>query len=128
MRVVRLLPLMAIGILLFAVPILGQTVADRPPSGAQTEFKTDFSKHSVPYTEILSGGPPKDGIPAINTPNFISVAEADTWLKPKEPVVLFRLADDIRAYPIQILMWHEIVNDVQTRGVQRSELKPIVCG
>jgi hypothetical protein len=104
--------LIGIGILLCAATTWAQTAVERPPSGAQTEFKTDFSKHSVPYTEILSGGPPKDGIPAINTPSFISVAEADAWLKPKEPVVLFRLADDIRAYPIQILMWHEIVNDV----------------
>ncbi len=37
-----------------------------PPPGAQEQFKTDFSKHSVPYAEILSGGPPKDGIPAID--------------------------------------------------------------
>ncbi|NIN68937.1 MAG: DUF3179 domain-containing protein, partial [Anaerolineae bacterium] len=64
-----------------------------------------------PYSEILSGGPPKDGIPAIDAPKFISVEEADEWLQPQEPVVLVQVGDDARAYPIQILMWHEIVND-----------------
>jgi uncharacterized protein DUF3179 len=84
---------------------------ESPPSGATFEFKTDFSKHIVPYNEILSGGPPKDGIPAIDHPKFVSVAEADDWLKPVEPVIFFQLGDDARAYPIQIFMWHEIVND-----------------
>jgi hypothetical protein len=53
-----------------------------PPARAQSEFTTDFSKHSVPYSEILSGGPPKDGIPPLKDPQFVSVSEADTWLKP----------------------------------------------
>jgi thiol-disulfide isomerase/thioredoxin len=73
----------------------------------------------VPYSEILSGGPSKDVIPAIDEPKFVSVEEADEWLKPQEPVVLVqarpersrRVGDDTRAYPIQIFMWHEIVND-----------------
>ncbi|MBI5714913.1 MAG: hypothetical protein HZC38_16055, partial [Chloroflexi bacterium] len=39
---------------------------DPPPSNAQREFKTDFSKHTIPYSEIFSGGPPKDGIPALS--------------------------------------------------------------
>jgi hypothetical protein len=82
-----------------------------PPAGAQNQFKTDFSKHSVPYSDILSGGPPKDGIPAIDEPKFVGVDEADAWLEPVEPVIYLQLGDDARAYPIQILMWHEIVND-----------------
>ena len=82
-----------------------------PPTGATFEFKTDFSKHSVSYSEILSGGPPKDGIPAIDSPTFVSVSEADAWLKSVEPVIFFQIGDDARAYPIQIFMWHEIVND-----------------
>ncbi|PDV99371.1 DUF3179 domain-containing protein [Candidatus Chloroploca asiatica] len=83
---------------------------ERLPDGAG-EFTTDFSRHTVPYDEILSGGPPKDGIPAIDTPQFVSVAEADAWLAPQEPVVLVALGEDVRAYPLQVLMWHEIVND-----------------
>ena len=83
-----------------------------PPRGAETEFTTDFSQHAIPYSEILSGGPPKDGIPAVDEPQFISIAEADEWLEPQEPVIFFAHGEDARAYPLQILMWHEIVNDV----------------
>jgi len=95
-----------------AVPPAAPTLLppEEPPASAR-EFKTDFSKHSVPYREILSGGPPKDGIPAIDNPTFVSVAEADAWLKPVEPVIFFQVGADVRAYPIQIFMWHEIVND-----------------
>jgi hypothetical protein len=82
-----------------------------PPANSQNEFSTDFSKHSLSYSEIRSGGPPKDGIPAIDEPRFISVAEANEWLKDREPVVFVQVGNDARAYPIQILMWHEIVND-----------------
>jgi len=96
-----------------AIPTIPPTLLpeESPPAGAESEFSTDFGKHSVPYSEILSGGPPKDGIPAIDEPKFVSVEEADAWLKPQEPVVLVQVGDDARAYPIQILMWHEIVND-----------------
>lgn len=83
-----------------------------PPAGAAREFSTDFSRHSVDYAEILSGGPPKDGIPAIDKPQFVGVQEADAWLQPMEPVILLQIGDDARAYPLQILVWHEIVNDV----------------
>jgi hypothetical protein len=84
---------------------------ESPPARANTEFKTDFSKHSVPYSDILSGGPPKDGIPALKDPQFVTVLEADAWLKPAEPVILVQVGDDARAYPIQILIWHEVAND-----------------
>ena len=75
------------------------------------EFTTDFTRHTVDYSEILSGGPPKDGIPAVDQPRFVSVEEANSWLQPQEPVVLLQVGDDARAYPLQILVWHEIVND-----------------
>ncbi|MDF1512628.1 MAG: DUF3179 domain-containing (seleno)protein [Anaerolineae bacterium] len=84
---------------------------DTPPLGAEREFSTDFSRHTVPYSDILSGGPPKDGIPAINTPGYVSVQEADTWLEDLEPVIVVEIGEIQRAYPVQILMWHEIVND-----------------
>ena len=76
-----------------------------------SEWKTDFTKYSVPFNEIMSGGPPKDGIPAIDTPQFDAVPDADKWLKPREPVILFERAGEARAYPLQILIWHEIAND-----------------
>lgn len=85
---------------------------EEPPLGATREFSTDFSIHSIPYSEVLSGGPPKDGIPAIDNPKFVSVSEADEWLGDLEPVIVFENAGDVRIYPLQILIWHEIVNDV----------------
>ena len=96
-----------------AIPTTPPTLLpeEPPPAGAESQFSTDFSKHSVPYREILSGGPPKDGIPAIDEPQAVSVDEADEWLKPQEPVILVQIGDEAHAYPIQILMWHEIVND-----------------
>jgi hypothetical protein len=84
---------------------------ETPPPGTTVEFNTDFSKHCVHYSEILSGGPVKDGIPAIDTPKFVTVGAADAWLRPVEPVIAFQVGGDARAYPIQILIWHEIVND-----------------
>ncbi len=74
-------------------------------------WETDFSQHSVPFSEIFSGGPPRDGIPPLDNPTFVSVSEADDWLRPKEPVILFEMDGEAKAYPLQILIWHEIVND-----------------
>jgi hypothetical protein len=74
-------------------------------------WRTDFSKHSVPLDEIMSGGPPKDGIPAIDRPKFDSVSEADRWLGDREPIVVFERDGEVRGYPWQVLIWHEIVND-----------------
>jgi hypothetical protein len=81
-----------------------------PPPGLEAGFSTDFSKHSVPFDEFQSGGPPKDGIPAIDEPRFVDVADAD-FLEDREPVIELELNGDARAYPIQILIWHEIAND-----------------
>ena len=92
-------------------PLPPQDFDENPPAGAEREFITDFSKHSVPYNEIFSGGPPKDGIPSIDFPEFISVAEATSWLADNEPVIFVQVGEDARAYPVQILIWHEIVND-----------------
>jgi len=78
---------------------------------ADDEF--DLSRHSVPLEEILSGGPPKDGIPALLSPQFVSAAAA-TWLRPDESVVGIAsttAGQPDKAYPLRILTWHEIVND-----------------
>jgi hypothetical protein len=73
--------------------------------------KTDFSRRTVDLAEIESGGPPKDGIPAIDRPRFVGTPAARAWLKAGEPVIVLRMGKDARAYPLQILMYHEIVND-----------------
>jgi hypothetical protein len=81
------------------------------PSALDDMNHPDFPEPLVDTSQIISGGPPPDGIPPIEDPEFISVDEADEWLQPQEPVVWLRIGDDVRAYPVQILMWHEIVND-----------------
>lgn len=73
--------------------------------------KTDFDQSSVNPDEIYSGGPGKDAIPAIDHPQFIPAAEAYGWLDFKEPVVVVKMDKVARAYPLQILIYHEIVND-----------------
>jgi len=60
--------------------------------------------------EILYGGPPKDGIPALHQPQFIKADEAD-YLKPEDRILGIVIDDVAKAYPIKILNWHEIVND-----------------
>lgn len=73
-------------------------------------WRTDFGRSTVNLREIRSGGPPRDGIPPIDRPRFQSVGEVD-WLKDVEPVVAVLHGGEARAYPLQILIWHEIVND-----------------
>ena len=75
-------------------------------------WNTDWSKHSIEYHDLLSGGPPRDGIPPIDQPKFIENQLAAQWLKPNDPVIALEINGDVRAYPLQILTWHEIVNDV----------------
>lgn len=72
---------------------------------------TDFSRHSVPMSEITPGGPGKDGIPAIDHPKFIKASGSILWLDESEPVIALFIGGKAKAYPVQILMWHEIVND-----------------
>jgi hypothetical protein len=82
-----------------------------PEAGWRVEWpRTDFSQHSVDLAEIRSGGPPKDGIPAIDAPQFAPVAAVGD-LEPTEPVIALIIGGDARAYPLRILTWHEIVND-----------------
>ena len=75
--------------------------------------KTDFDKSSIDFNEIMSGGPPKDGIPSIDKPEFVSVQRTVKAgvLAGTEPVISFAINGDSRAYPLRILIWHEIVND-----------------
>lgn len=74
--------------------------------------ETNFQKKQIQFSDILSGGPPRDGIPPIYKPSFESITEASTWLPDSEPVLVFQKGKEARAYPYRILIWHEIVNDV----------------
>ncbi len=70
----------------------------------------DLSKHSVPLDQIVSGGPGKDGIPAILKPAFVTAREA-TFLEDDDRVLGLSRGGEAKAYPIKVLNWHEIVND-----------------
>jgi hypothetical protein len=88
-----------------------------PPPDPTAGWRTDFSRASVPLDEILSGGPPKDGIPAIDEPMFDTAIDVD-WLRPREPVIAVTVEGETRGYPLQVLIWHEIANDeIQGRPV-----------
>lgn len=76
------------------------------------QWKTNFSKKSIELDEVVLGGPPRDGIPPLDQPRFTTIESASEWLKDQEPVLVYANNGDTKAYPLQILMWHEIVNDV----------------
>ena len=78
----------------------------------QDNFRADVTVHSVPYSDILAGGPPKDGIRSIDAPTFISVAAASAYLGEDEPVIGLTLGGETRAYPLRLLTRAEIANDV----------------
>lgn len=96
------------------LPKGGETKTEKIVTEDESEKEimvTNGVRHSVPLEEILSGGPPKDGIPPIDEPKFISVGEANDWLADDEPGIAVSLDGVNRFYPYQILVWHEIVND-----------------
>jgi hypothetical protein len=108
MPILRRASLLALAVIL----ALGAPAASDPARWQSEWPLTDFGKSSVPFDEILSGGPPKDGIPAIDAPEFHPVRN-EGELSGREPVLTYAPDDaPARAYPIRYLMWHEIVNDV----------------
>ena len=85
--------------------LVGTLVAGAAAAGWNLE------PHSIPLEEIRSGGPPKDGIPALDQPRFVPAAE-DTFLGPDDRVLGLAHNGETRAYPLRILSWHELVNDI----------------
>ena len=77
----------------------------------EIKVSSDGIKYIVDPSKIQSGGPPKDGIPSIDKPKFISVSEADEWIEDNELVLAIIHNGVKRVYPLQIMVWHEIVND-----------------
>jgi len=97
--------------LLLAVCILPLlTAAQKNPRNLETNWKTDTSKHIVPlreFTVLL----PADGIPPIDEPKFWSHEKAASTYFAHEPVVALEIKGTAKAYPLSVLMYHEIVND-----------------
>lgn len=79
--------------------------------GLRTGMSDELPEPLIDLSQVTSVIPP-DQIPSIDQPAFVSVTEADAYLEDDEPVVIVDIAGDVRAYPVQILIWHEIVNDV----------------
>ncbi|MEQ8676414.1 MAG: DUF3179 domain-containing protein [Aggregatilineales bacterium] len=93
-----------------------QLSCDDPFNGERAPFsvsgwETDFCQTTIEFSEVLSGGVPRDGIPPIDAPVFDPI-EVATWLQPQSPVVVVEMGEEARAYPLAILTRHEIVNDV----------------
>jgi hypothetical protein len=96
-------------ILILAVLLLGLVAINfTATAGSKNGF--DVSNASIPVDEILAGGPPKDGIPALSDPELIDALDA-TYLQPNDRILGIEIDGIARAYPISILNWHEIVND-----------------
>ena len=90
--------------LALAPGLLAPLQAQSRPNGFNVENR------SIPRREIRRGGPGKDGIPAIHDPKFLGVKEVE-FLKPDDQVISVSRGDVVRAYPLRILDWHEVVND-----------------
>ena len=71
----------------------------------------DLSHLGIPKQEVLSGGPPKDGIPALTRPKMVASQDSD-YLEDEDRVIGMATESFVRAYPLNILNYHEIVNDV----------------
>lgn len=100
--------MVAVVLLCAASPVSAGQV---PSSWLQEWPDTDFTKSAIDFAEVRSGGPPRDGIPALDNPRFVPVAQA-TDLTATEPVIVLSVGNVTKIYPLRILMWHEIVNDV----------------
>ncbi|MGA8210093.1 MAG: DUF3179 domain-containing protein [Nocardioidaceae bacterium] len=110
-----------------SAPTVGGTTApgaviessDRPARGAPSALADRFDDRLptplVDPDHVLSGGPPPDGIPAIDSPTF-QRADRVSWLDAQEGVLSLTVGGETRAYPLRVMTWHEIVNDT-VRGV-----------
>ena len=103
----RSLPLLVLMLFTWGFPRVGFS-AGNPRAQVKNGF--DLQGSLVPAKEIRHGGPPRDGIPALDQPRFIPAASA-SYLKPDDRVLGMELNGIVKAYPIRILDWHEIAND-----------------
>lgn len=108
--------IIAIGIGVW-IPVQGSALSQLAPARELTERSANIQvtkegvRYLVPPDKIVGGGPAKDGIPSIDHPKFVSVEEANGWIGDDEFVLAITYNAVTRVYPLQILVWHEIVND-----------------
>ena len=75
-------------------------------------WETNFAVHSVPFGEVVSGGPPRDGIPPIDNPVFFVASDSPQYMNAAEPVIAIAIDSEAKAYPLGMLIRHEIVNGI----------------
>lgn len=90
-------------------PALGQDRDLLSAGAGQPPF--DITKRSIPREALHDGGPPKDGIPALDRPRFATAKEAAAFLKDKDRVIGVYRNGEAKAYPLKVMVWHELVND-----------------
>lgn len=83
--------------------------ANIPAGAGQKPF--NVTVHAIPLNEIQKGGPPRDGIPTLDHPSFLSASDADKVIRRSDPVLGIATKEAAKAYPVRILNWHEVVND-----------------
>lgn len=103
-------------LIFFIIFISGCSSADkdiRPTNESSTPTleAEENSAYSELIDNITAGGPPKDGIPPIDNPKYISTTKADEFLEAHDKVFIYETSDEVYIYPQRILVWHEIVND-----------------
>ena len=96
--------------ILVLVGILLGLLVYKYASSAGSSNGFDLSNSVLPVNEIRHGGPPRDGIPALSDPKFVTADQA-AYLEPGDRVIGIVVDGESRAYPVPILNWHEIVND-----------------
>ena len=89
----------------------GQSSVPPEAPRALQQFDTDLTNATIDLSTLRPGGPPKDGIPSIDNPSFVSIGSASRWVDPEEPVIAIQINGVAKAYPLQILTHHEIAND-----------------
>lgn len=112
-------PKFVFSILVFSIAagfLIGGESFARVRSGRDTGkglsgFKTNTSRRDIELNQLTESDTGRDEAPVLNDPNFVDVRTARFWVRSKEPVVVLTIGNETRAYPLQILIWHEIVND-----------------
>ncbi|MBI2675152.1 MAG: DUF3179 domain-containing protein [Candidatus Aenigmarchaeota archaeon] len=91
--------------------LIGEGLSKANAGNEEIKTLPDGTKYIIHPDKFLSGGPPKDGIPSIDNPKFVSVKESEEWMEGNDLVLGIVHKGVARAYPFKILVYHEIVND-----------------